>query len=86
MTEPTTAYMRAWLNSASPQTKIKHQWVDVLLNRLEQVELVLLAADQIASDDPEYAHLLDDVQAAVYGTAVDGPYTADEMIEQLNHV
>ena len=36
MTEPTTQQMREWLSAASPQTKIKYQWVGILLNRLEE--------------------------------------------------
>ena len=38
MTNPTTQQMQDWLNAASPQTKIKYQWVDILLGRLERAE------------------------------------------------
>ena len=41
MTNPTTQQMREWLSAASPQTKIKYQWVGILLGRLEQVQMIV---------------------------------------------
>ena len=41
MTEPTTAQMREWFDNASPKMQLKHQWVDVLLNRILAVETVV---------------------------------------------
>ena len=67
MTEPTTAEMRAWLNAASPQTKIKYQWVDILLGRLSQVEQVLAYAETLASDGPEFYDLIGDISSALSG-------------------
>lgn len=38
MTEPTTAEMRAWYDSASEKAKLKFQWVGILLRRIDSMQ------------------------------------------------